>query len=366
MATLEQKYKVVPPRIRAWFNSDEMDQIILEIDRKFELPEDEEVIPSLLFDVEIGDLPLEDLEIELAEDLELTPDIAQALYEEILLRVFAPLARDFVAFGIGADELAGVVAAQQQAAATPLTQPVATPVAPLAPAAVPVVPMAAPVAVATPMPMSVPAPAVEAPPPMPVSLYRDTLASQTVTATPRLGVRDTGDISGSVASSPVAQRAAYIDLGTPKVPSAAKDAEFRSIFVERATPLPQKIDYGTAPQMPQDMAPAPVPLSSAPTPMIDASAPFIAPSIEVVSAPVAPQGPVEEPKGFFESFMHRVAPWHARKFAHAESAGPVLPAATINYNDAPPAPPVSAPAPQQAGLTPVPLADVPAPPTPQA
>lgn len=329
--TIEEKFQAVPQVIRDWFWSDEMDEIILAIDRKFGLTEDETTLPRLLFDVEIKDLPLENLEAKLIEGFSLAAPAGHTLYEEVKAKIFLPHAHDFYAFGIGTTDLKEAAQAAAPAPATTLPRP--------AVAAAPIV--------------SAPG----APQPAPVSLYKDTFASQAPLATPRLAGRDTGDISASFMTPAAPQRAARIDLGVP-APSSKKDEEFKSLFVERSTPLPQKVDYGVPPPALPDLPQAPVPLASAPAPVSDREQ-FIAPNIEVTRAPQAPQQTDAPEGGFFESFMHRVAPWHAKKFAKAKGEE-TLPAATINYS----ADPAVAPAPD--APAPVSLPDVPAAPVPPA
>lgn len=326
--TNSEKLQTVPLPIRTWFWSDEMDQIVLELEEQFGLPEDETVIPRLLFAIEVRDLELEKLPSELAKQLGIPAATASTLYGEIKRRVFEPLAREFVRFGIGTNELAGLVIAAP-AAASSRPDPVVVGIAP-APAPAPV--SAAPAAI-----------------PQPVSLYRDTLASQKVASTASFGSLNTGDISASVSSAPSAPRAAHVDLGIPQSPRAEK--EFRSIFVERTLPKQATINYDATPS-PQAQ-PTPVPLAAAPAPASD-PAPFVQPSLEVVNVPTRTASPAAK-QGFFDAVMHRIAPWHASRFGHGK------PLPSVDYAESP------APTPAASQAAPVPLGDMPTPPTsPQA
>jgi hypothetical protein len=346
------KLRRVPLPVRDWFDSFEIVDLIIDIEKKFGLPEDETVIPRLLFDVEVRDLPLDKLEAALAEKLSLSPATAKSLYEAIRDRILMPIAPDLVTWGVGIGILA-------PAPETPPTA--AIPVSPPVPVTPPTPSTPRP-SLASDLPRSpmsaTPATGSSAPMPQPVSLYRDTLASQSAAVTPRLGVREMGDVSGTVAPVPMAQRAARIDLGGG-IPSAKKEAEFKSIFIERSTPLPQKVDYAPIAPVVPDLPQAPVPLASAPAPDLDPNAPFISPRVEVISTPTPPAKDDTPAEGIFEKLMNRIAPWHAKKFAKRDNE-PVLPAATINYDEAPPAaPPSDTP-------KPVPMNDTPAPPKPQA
>ncbi len=318
--TIEEKFQSVPRRIRDWFWSDEMDQIIADLEQKYGLPESETDLPVILFDVEIKDLDFSDLRDVIEDELGLPSEKASALYEDVKARIFMPLARDFVAFGIGVGELS-----TEPSGATELPLPV--PVSPVVPASLPVGDIKPPQGF--PMPSGIPAP---------VPLYRDTIASETALPTARFDIKDTGDISRSTVATPGPQRAAHIDLGIPAAPR--KDAEFRSVFVERATPLPEisAVDYVPPQPLPAEI-PAPVPLSAAPAPVFDT--PAVQPSIEVVTTQQATP-PNDDPpaSGIFGTFLHRIAPWHARRFGRK-------PLPTVNYSEPASAPPMPAPAPIQ-------------------
>lgn len=320
--TNAEKLSTVPLPIRTWFWSDEMDQIVLELEEQFGLPADELELPRLLFAVEVKDVALDQLERSLAERLGLPAAAASSLYKEILRRVFAPLAREFVQFGIGTEELAGMVVAAPEIP-SPGSQPVSPGVVSVS------APSADQVAI-----------------PQPVSLYKDTLASQGVVSSSSLGSLNTGDVSVTITPS-AAPRPAHIDLGIPQSPR--KEKEFNSIFVERTLPRQATINYGSVAPYPVAV---PVPIAAAP--VHAEQTPLVSPQIEVISVPTEP-APNGIDGGLIGKLMHRVAPWHASRFRRGR------PLPSVDYSDTITASP--APSPQPA---PVPVGDIPVPPAPSA
>lgn len=318
--------------------SEEVVDIIVDIEEKYHLDPEDSALTFLLFDLEVKEVPLNRLLIELAYDLGMDELQAKPIYDEIVDRILRPIATELIAYGVGTTQDFAPVAAAPLGPPAPATFAAPAPPAGTSDVQPAAQPMPAPAAPATPTTM-----------PMPVSLYKDTVASEGVIPTAHLDIRDTGDISRGVVTPGAAQRAARIDLGIPGAPSQ-KEAEFKSVFVERTMPAPKvSVDYvPPQPALTPSMPDAPVPLGIAPAPSYDTPFPVV-PSIEVVS--IGRPEPVAAPsgEGLFGSLMKRIAPWHSSNFGKK-------PQAMINYAE-----PV--PSPQAA---PTPIADIPAPPAPQA
>ena len=364
MNAIERKFRLVPIPIRDWFSSDAVDAAILEIDREFGFPETETVLPALLFDVEIGDIPVGNIVNELvASDLALTEPQARQVFERITSKILVPIAPELTAFGIGRAELALPGTREVYSSSVTLPQPADAASRPMPVAPQPVtLPTAAVPAPATPAPVQSQEVRLPQAMPAPVSLYRDALASQTYVPTARIGnLSGSGDLSGTARTAAPSYRPARVDLG---MQSTRVDDALKSIFVHRETHPLQEVDYGAshpvAPAMPAPYAPVPL-ASSAPMPgeRFDASPAPMAPVItETVSVPTREAAPAPaEQGGFIDGIMHRIAPWHAAKFgsqnanAVAELADPV-PAATVNYSESAEIP----------SATPAPVTDLPAPP----
>ena len=363
--TINEKLKTIPAPIKEWFRSEEVTDVIIAIETRFDLPAEDSILSKMLFDLIVKDLPLEEFENDLKLIFELTPAVAREVYEEIKLRILIPIATDLVADGIGTAELA-FAAKAASAAPVPVGPQLGgwSPVLPgsPAPAAIPA-PVVSPAAPASPVPASGMPPASGSTG-APVPLYRDALSSQAY-VTPQswnvaspVGSGDLAPASRPMSAS-IPPRAAHIDLGAG-IP--AQQAKMNSFFVERTTPLPQNVDYGAK-------APAPAAPSAAPTPIslqdFPSAAPMPAPEIAAPAPSVtqpAGRADTEVPSGgFVDSLMKRIAPWHSAKFGNARRASEVLenpiPSKSIDYSEAPAAPDLSIPQ-----SMPTPIDDLPAPP----
>ncbi len=216
--TTEEKFRAVPKPIRDWFWDDAVDQAIIEIEQYYALPEDEKVIPQLLFAVEVRDLPLSELEGKLASGLALSPNTAHSIYEVIKAKILSPIAAELIAYGIGEKELAVETAASAPLAAVatePATKAAPEATVPAAPVAVTPVPLTAPS-------ISIPMDSVAAP--TPIRLHSDDLSMQQgVVPNPSTSIggpiNSCNLVDKDIRPRVPAPRAAHIDLGS-SIPGA--------------------------------------------------------------------------------------------------------------------------------------------------
>ncbi len=316
--TIEEKYQQIPPALKAWFGSEEVDDAILAIEIGHKLSSSEIAIPRLLFQVETKDLPVTGFAQALAERLNISLDAAQLIYEDVRSEILLPVRDELTAWGVDTSSF--------PAPAVKLPAPGVLPQ--------PYIPEASTQTVTLPT-----RPTSTLGTPAPVAIYRDSLSSQSVVQTPRFGSigSDSGDISNRAFSTNPTVRPARIDLG---VGSTRVDDALKSIFVQRETPKVQAIDYGAS--HPTSAAPIsqPVSLGAVPAPQSPITPPpTFTPSVEVVNVPLKDKSePATE--GFMDSIMQRIAPWHHAKFDAArnhpsEALEVPVPSREINYSAEP-------------------------------
>ncbi len=101
----EYTLEKVPQEIRDWFGSEETTKIISDINNLFVIQtiERKQIIPRLLFFLELKKIQPENFANELNNALQLPPDIIKKILVEIIEKILLPLKQPLLNFGINID-----------------------------------------------------------------------------------------------------------------------------------------------------------------------------------------------------------------------------------------------------------------------
>ncbi len=100
-SNIRKRFSALPEPIRDWLTSERATLLIIEINKRLNVPEYAlSSIPALVTRLVVGDIHPTDIINELSLDIDVSPSAAQTLYHEIEEKILKPIEADLRAVGV--------------------------------------------------------------------------------------------------------------------------------------------------------------------------------------------------------------------------------------------------------------------------